>query len=180
MNPEDVNLVEKAKKGDRAAFRQLLEGHYGMIYRVAYKFTGQAQDAEDIAQEVCLGLVHKLQSFRGGSQFSTWLYRIIVNACHDYRKKRSAHSAVEQGYLELEAHAQAEQHESKRKIAWLYRAIKALKPPLDETAMLVLSEELSHAEAGKVLGCTESTVSWRMHEARKQLTQLLEQEYAAG
>jgi RNA polymerase sigma-70 factor, ECF subfamily len=167
-------LIEQAKAGDRNAFQQLLEEHYTMIYRVAYHYTGQAQDAEDIAQDVCVSLVRTIHTFRAESSVSTWLYRIVVNACRDLHKKRSSHQRLQQGYTELQQHDAAIQDETARKRAWLYRSIAAMEPALKETALLVLTEELSHAEAGMVLGCAESTISWRMHEIRKQLKAALE------
>lgn len=169
MKNNDFILIELAKKGDRIAFEQLLERHYTMIYRVAYRFTGYAEDAQDIAQEVCVGLVHKLASFSGKSSFSTWLYRIVVNSCHDFHKKRGSHRNLENSYIEFEKHIDAENSELKQKRIWLYRSIEKLEKSLKETAILVLTEELSHAQAGEILGCAESTISWRMHEVRKQL-----------
>ncbi|MEQ1790126.1 MAG: RNA polymerase sigma factor, partial [Rickettsiales bacterium] len=165
----ELTIIERAKKGDGVAFRQLLDDHYNMMYRVAYRFTGQAQDAEDIAQEVCVGLTHKLQSFNGKSSFSTWLYRVVVNACHDYIKKRSNHRVLENNYIELENNEQSDKNEADKKIVWLYRMIASFEKSLKETAILVLTEDLSHAEAGKILGCAESTISWRMSEIRKHL-----------
>ncbi len=172
MNNE-LTIIELAKKGDSSAFQQLLEGHYNMMYRVAYRFTGQAQDAEDIAQEVCVGLTHKLQSFNGKSSFSTWLYRVVVNSCRDYQKKRSAHRRLEGGYVDFEQNLQSDKNDSNKKLLWLYRTIANLEQSLKETALLVLTEELSHAEAGKILGCAESTISWRMHEVRKHLKNVI-------
>lgn len=168
--PQDrTALAIKAAAGDRAAFAHLLEDHYDMIYRVAYRFTGSSADAEDAAQEVCCALVDKLKQFRGQSSFTTWLYRVVVNTCHDLRKKRGNQGSLDHRYSELETLLRAEDAEQAKKVSWLYRAIAALKPPLPETALLVLAEDLSHAEAGKILGCAESTISWRMHEVRKQL-----------
>lgn len=168
MNNE-LTMIEMAKKGDSSAFQQLLTQHYDMMYRVAYRFTGQAQDAEDIAQEVCVGLTHKLASFNGKSSFSTWLYRVVVNSCRDYQKKRSNHRRLESNYIDLEKNEQSDKTDSDKKLLWLYRTIANLEQSLKETALLVLTEELSHAEAGKILGCAESTISWRMHEVRKHL-----------
>ena len=91
----DSTLVQKAATGDRAAYQLLLERHYDMIYRVAYRFTGHAQSAEDVAQDVCVSLVDKLKSFRGDSAFSTWIYRIIVNACRDMQRKQSSHQGFD-------------------------------------------------------------------------------------
>lgn len=174
MPPFDLKIVEKAKAGDRGAFRQLLESHYNMIYRVAYRFLGVQADAEDIAQEVCAALPTKLMSFKGESSFSTWLYRVVVNACRDMHKKTSSHRGLDKTYMELEKSLTAESQEAARKSAWLYRTLATLDPTLKETALLVISEELSHAEAAEVLGCAESTISWRMHEVRKSLKQKLD------
>lgn len=174
MNEDLQQIITNAQRGDREAFRRLLQSQYGMIYRVAYRFTGNVADAEDVAQEVCMALVDRLGSYKGGSSFSTWLYRVVVNQCHDARKKKRADSARDTQYIELEAMETADAKEANRKASWLYRAIAMLKPPLPETALLVLGEELSHAEAGKILGCKESTVSWRMSEVRKQLTSMME------
>lgn len=148
-----------------------------MIYRVAYKFTGHRHDAEDIAQEVCVGLVDKLQSFRGESSVSTWLYRIVVNACRDFHKKQKTHRTHDKTYMDMEQQQKAESGEDNQKVTWLYRAIATLEQTLKETALLVLAEEVSHAEAGKILGCAESTISWRMHEIRKQLKLVMEQSH---
>ena len=97
-----------------------------------------------------------------------------MNACRDHIKKRVNSRSLEERYVALDKSLTAEQQETEKKTAWLYRQIAALKPPLPETALLVLTEELSHAEAGKILGCAESTVSWRMHEVKKQLKKAMD------
>ena len=130
MSEELQNIIIQAQRGNTAAFRQLLRAHYAMMYRVAYRFTGHSADAEDVAQEVCMALVDKLRSYNGRSSFSTWLYRVVVNQCHDFRKKRGADRARDTQYVELEAIGAADAAEDNRKTAWLYRAIAALKPPL--------------------------------------------------
>lgn len=174
MPPFDLNIVAKAQAGDRVAFQRIIEAHYTMIYRVAYRFLGTQADAEDITQDICVALPAKLASFRGESHFSTWLYRVAMNACRDFLKKKSSHQNLEHCYLEMEKSLSAEQQESGRKSAWLYRNLTTLDASLRETALLVLAEELSHAEAASVLNCAESTISWRMHEIRKRLKQLVD------
>lgn len=177
MKHTDPTLIIRAQQGDRAAFQQLLAQHYDMIYRVAYRFTGHRQDAEDVAQEVCIGLVRKLEIFRGDSSFSTWLYRVVVNSCRDYQKKSGSHRSLEQRYLEVEKHEQADHNETNKQIAWLYRHLSTMEESLKETAILVLTEERSHAEAGKILGCAESTISWRMHAVRQHLKNAMDSYY---
>jgi len=171
---EAEQLAERARTGDRAAFEALLDGHYTMMFRIAYRFTGSREDAEDIAQEVCCALPDKLQSFRRESKFTTWLYRVIVNACRDMQKKRGHQGDLAQRYTDFDLLQRAEAAEANGRVAWLYRQIAALEPALKETALLVLAEDCSHAEAGKILGCAESTVSWRMSEIRKALMALKE------
>lgn len=172
--PQLQALITGAQRGDREAFRQLLASHYAMIYRVSYRFTGHNADAEDVTQEVCMALVDKLSRYKGTSSFRTWLYRVIVNQCHDYRKKQRTDQVRDTAYLEVAALEAADAREATQKASWLYRAIASLKPPLPETALLVLAEEMSHAEAAQILQCKESTVSWRMGEIRKHLTAMME------
>lgn len=170
-------LVQQAQQGDRQAFEQLVQESYPIILATAYKFSGMRQDAEDIAQIVCMDLPRMLAKFSHRSQFSTWLYRIVVNRCRDWIKKHGNQTRLQSGYAEFSEAERADDAAQNSKVAWLYRAIAALKPPLDETGLLVLGEELSHAEAGQILGCAESTISWRMHRIRKLLTQQLSSYY---
>lgn len=163
-----------AQKGDRLAFQKLLEQYYDTIYQVAYRFTGHSEDAEDITQDVCVGLASKIHSYRGEAKFKTWLYTIIVNACVDGHRKRDRQDAQLANYLEYEAHDRAVSHDNAQQVAWLYRELAKLNEPFRETAFLVLAEDLSHAEVGQILGCSESTVSWRMHEIRNKLKAVVE------
>ncbi|MDP2621134.1 MAG: RNA polymerase sigma factor [Hyphomicrobiales bacterium] len=165
----DLELAERTREGDRNAFRQLLERHYDTAYRVALRFTGSAPDAEDIAQDVCLALVDKLRSFRGQSRFSTWFYRVVVNACRDHHRKQKTAAALQASYAVFRELDQADQIDDAKRLGWLGEAIAGLQPTLRETAILVLAEDLTHRQAAAALGCAERTVSWRMHEVRKQL-----------
>ena len=173
MQDEDLKLVNSAKNGDRDAFGRLLEKHYNLMFRVAYRFLGKREDAEEVAQTVCIGLAEKIRSFRGESLFTTWLYRVVVNCCRDQQRRSATAKRLDQSYLELSESAKLDEKDSSEKAGWLYRAISKLEDSLRETALLVLAEELSHAEAGGVLGCAESTISWRMHEVRKHLKTIL-------
>lgn len=170
----ETRWLTLAQQGDRLAFQKLLESYYDMIYQVAYRFTGQCEDAEDITQEVCVGLASKIHAYRGEATFKTWLYRIIVNACLDGHRKRARQQTQLADYLEYEAYDRAVSHDTAQQVAWLYRELATFKEPFKETAFLVLAADLSHAEVGKILGCSESTISWRMHEIRHKLKALME------
>jgi RNA polymerase sigma-70 factor (ECF subfamily) len=173
----ETRWLTLAQKGDRLAFQKLLELHYDMIYQVAYRFTGHSEDAEDITQDVCVGLASKIYAYRGEAKFKTWLYTIIVNACLDGHRKRDRQHAQLIDYLEFEAYNRTVNHDNAQQVAWLYRELARLKEPFKETAFLVLAEDLSHAEVGKILGCSESTVSWRMHEIRHKLKAQMESDH---
>src|SRR5688500_20180002 len=83
----DSDLIARAASGDTAAFQALVERHRGMVYRVAYQFAGNHFDAEDIAQEVFLKVYRSLDRFRRDAQLTSWLYRIVMNACIDHRRR---------------------------------------------------------------------------------------------
>lgn len=168
----DMLLALRARDGEREAFRQLLERHYDLIYRVAYRFFGNAADAEDVAQDVCVGLVDKLASYKGNARFSTWLYRVALNACRDHARRQASIRSLHQGYAEVSALVEAGDRETASMVSWVYEALATLDAAMRETALLVVAENLSHAEAAEILGVKEATVSWRMHEVRKKLKAL--------
>jgi RNA polymerase sigma-70 factor (ECF subfamily) len=85
----DTDLVTRAAGGDPTAFQTLVERHRSMVYRIAYQFAGNHYDAEDIAQEVFLKVYRSLDRFRQDAQLTSWLYRIVMNACIDHRRRQS-------------------------------------------------------------------------------------------
>ena len=174
---EDVDgrLARRAAAGDREAFAALLERHYDRIYRVGARVLGDADEAADLAQDVCVALPARLASWRGESRFTTWLYRVVVNAARDALRRKDARRRGERSYAEVEALMRVDDPSSASRTcesSWLRRALGELPEDLRMTVFLVLEEELRHAEAGEVLGVSGSTVSWRMHEVRKRLRAL--------
>lgn len=176
MNTDDNALAERAAGGDRVAFQSLLERHYDTIFRVAYRFTGLRQDAEDLTQDICASLPVRLRSFRGEARFTSWLYRVVVNAAQDKRRKQVTADRANAAYGEISELERGQADQTARDIAWLYETLEQLGDDLRQTAILVVAEGLSHAEAAAVLNVKESTVSWRMHEVRKRLKAQVEQE----
>jgi RNA polymerase sigma-70 factor (ECF subfamily) len=85
----DTDLISRASAGDHAAFQALVERHRSMVYRVAYQFAGNHHDAEDIAQEVFIKVFRSLDRFRQDAQLTSWMYRIVMNACIDFRRRHS-------------------------------------------------------------------------------------------
>jgi RNA polymerase sigma-70 factor (ECF subfamily) len=85
----ESDLITRAASGDPSAFQTLVEQHRSMVYRVAYQFAGNHHDAEDIAQDVFIKVYRSLDRFRQDAQLSSWLYRIVMNACIDHRRRHA-------------------------------------------------------------------------------------------
>ena len=165
----DGSLVSAAIGGDREAFGELLHRHYDRIHAIAWQMTGSRADADDIAQDVCCLLVEKIGSFRGEAKFSTWLCGIVVNCCRDHHRRRRSFQGFTQKLAVLAGLARGPDGRDLHDQVWIESAIGRLKPAYRDTVTLVVGQQLTHAEAAEVLGITESTVSWRMHEVRRIL-----------
>jgi RNA polymerase sigma-70 factor (ECF subfamily) len=166
----DRDLVERATAGDRKAFETLLRRHYDRIHRIAWRATGSATQAEDIAQDVCCTLVEKIATFKGEARFTTWLTGIVVNACRDHRRRGLTLARLRDRLSVLAGLAPKPDGRDAYRRSWLASELARLEPVLRDTVILVVGEDLTHAEAARALGVAESTVSWRMYEARRQLT----------
>lgn len=175
MDGPDELLAAAAAGGDAEAFSDLLARHYDRIFRLAFRLTGRAADAEDLTQDVCLALPGKLVGFRGDARFTTWLYRVVVNAATDRQRKSIRHERAATDWGDVERARRAETHEAREALDWLTQAMRLLPDDLRETVALVL-DDLTHAEAAEILGVSEGTVSWRVSEAKKRLSAIKESE----
>jgi RNA polymerase sigma-70 factor (ECF subfamily) len=172
METPDEALAHAASKGDRDAFAALLSRHYDRIFRLGWRLTGSKAEAEDLAQDICLALPAKLAGFRGAAQFTTWLHRVVVNAAHDRRRRAATRARAADGWGDWELARRAVADEAAEAADWLTRAMAALPEDLRDTVALILGEEMTHREAGEVLGVSEGTVSWRMSEVKRHLRAL--------
>ena len=171
----DSELIGNALKGDARAFSVLVERHYMLMYKAAYKWCGTRADAQDIAQDAAIKLAENLHSFRFESAFTTWLYRLVINVAKDYMRKKNLRDGRELGlYEDMEMESGASSQEDQMAAREVMAALYDLPEKLRDAVLLVCCEGLSHKEAGEILDCAEATVSWRVHEARKQLNNLIE------
>jgi RNA polymerase sigma-70 factor (ECF subfamily) len=169
MTTADEDLAMAAGGGDRDAFAALLDRHYDRVRGLAFRLTGSVPEAEDLTQDVCLALPAKLAGFRGASRFTTWLYRVTVNAAHDRRRRHATHARAAAGWGDWELDRQEAMAEERAARDWLALAMRELPPELRDTVALTLGEELSQADAAEVLGVSEGTIAWRMSEVKKRL-----------
>lgn len=169
MDTPDETLATAAAGGDRSAFALLVERHYDRIYGLAYRLTGQRAEAQDLAQDICAGLPVKLRHWRGEARFTTWLYRVVVNAAHDLRRRQVVRAKAGIGWGDWEIARQDEIAAQVEAQGWLEQAMSRLPIELRDTVALVLGEEMTQAEAAVVLGLSEGTIAWRMSEVKKRL-----------
>ncbi|WP_095588675.1 RNA polymerase sigma factor [Actibacterium ureilyticum] len=179
MNTADESLALAAARGDRQAFASLLDRHYDRLFAFAMRLTGHRAEAEDLTQDICLALPHKLGGYRAEARFTTWLYRVAVNAAHDRRRRAATHARAAAGWADWELNRQAANAEDAAALDWLAQVMRALPDDLRDTVALTLGEGLSQKDAAQVLDLSEGTVAWRMSEVKKRLRALHQQESQA-
>jgi RNA polymerase sigma-70 factor, ECF subfamily len=171
----DTGLAVQAAGGSRTAFARLVERHYERVYRMAWRWTGNQTEAEDIAQDVCVKLASALRSYRGDSAFSTWLHRVAYNIMID-RSRTRRHEMLPgtDNVIALFDREDAQTPETVLIGAELWTAVRGLPPQQRDAVLLIYAQDLSHKEAAEVMGCSEKTVSWHLFEAKKRLKGVLE------
>jgi RNA polymerase sigma-70 factor (ECF subfamily) len=185
--PTDDVLVEEAKSGRIEAYAELARRVQEKIYHTIFGMTRNHEDANDLTQETFMYAYRALRTFKQKSSFYTWVYRIAINLTLNFLKKKgrekgredfedNAHIFDKAEYAALSPEGDSLKNELKEK---LEEAIERL-PLIYRTAFnLVVFQGISHGRAAELLGCSENTVSWRMHKARKMLQARL-QPYLEG
>ena len=170
----DEELVLQTQSGSPAAFDTLVRNHQRMIHSLTFRMTGSLADAEDLAQETFIRAHEQIGSFRGSAKFSTWLYRIAVNICLNWRQSEARRFQVHASAAEeFSANQVADESAPDAQSGEVQAAL--LKLPNKQRAAIVLTiyDGMNHAEAAHVLGCSETTVSWRVFAAKRKLKKLL-------
>ena len=171
-NPDD-DLITRAAGGDRAAFSAPIDQQYEFILRVAFRWLGNAEDAEDVTQNVVIKLAQNISQFDGRSKLSSWIYRIVLNAVRDFQRqaaRRSRNVAALTLVAENEVPSSQEEDVTTNE---MWRAVQNLPTQQRDAVLMVYGEGLSHAECAEIMNCKEKTVSWYVHEAKKTLKGLL-------
>ena len=168
-------LILQAQAGNAEAFEALVSLCYDDIYRFALKFTGLPDRAADVAQDSCIKLAGSIKHFRFEARFSSWLYRMVSSVCIDATRKHARYDSSEIGHdydaqlTHSEHLSSADQLSESVYLSQLIALIAGFGKGLLEAVLLVHLGGATHSEAAHLLGIKESTVSWRLHEVRKQL-----------
>ena len=163
MTAEQADLLAAAKTGDRSAFDELVRATYAEAFTLAYRLTGNEEDARDVVQEAYLRAYKGIRRFRGDAAFSTWLYRITANCAATYLGKRTKarHEDIDE---------QTSLADERRRLT---EALGQLPP--DMRAVVVLRDvyDLPHEAIAAELGISEGAAKVRLHRARRKLRERL-------
>ena len=182
------NLVERLKQGEASAFKEVVESAQGLVYNTALGIVQNAEDAEDVTQEVFVQLYESIRSFKGESKLTTWLYRVAVSKAMDHlrkkkRKKRFGFVQSLFGANEELVHDPPDfvhpgvSLDNKEKAAQLFKAIELLPEKQKIAFTLNRIEGLSYQEIGEIMKLSIPSVESRLHRARKNLRKTLESFY---
>jgi len=179
----DRELVARCREGDTAAFARLVSLHERMVFNLAARLLGDAEEARDVAQEVFLQVYRRLGRFEGRSSLKTWIYRIVVNQCHNRRRFWHRHGRDREDPLDERLAAPRapgrrppgpyEEACAQERARTVQQAL--LRLPFPQRSVLVLREVegLSCEEVAAALGIPDGTVKSRLSRAREALRQSL-------
>src|SRR6059036_1749041 len=177
----ETELVQRARRGDLAAYDELVRRYQERIYATIYHMTSNHEDANDLAQEAFVKAFHALKSFKGGSSFYTWVYRIAVNKTINFLKQRKNKAQMSLDDLDLNAEhdpdlvALISEKTPRREVGLmeLQEKLNEAMQKLSEIHRLVVTlhdvQGLSHEEISQIMDCNTGTVRSRLFYARQQL-----------
>lgn len=172
----DERIIESCRQGDRAAFQTLFETYQDRVYSIALHFSGNEASAKDITQQVFLKLFTRIEQFRHEAEFTTWLYRLVVNVCLDEQRKAKRFlffgevSAAPDKLKKISQEDCCLRYELEASVK---TAITNLKPKLRMAILLKYFEDLSYDEIAEVLGVSKGTVASRLNRGHKILAHRL-------
>jgi RNA polymerase sigma-70 factor (ECF subfamily) len=171
----DWQVIAACQLGDRDALRTLFEVYKDRVYSIAmYSLSGSEAAAADATQQVFVKLITRIKQFRGDSEFTTWLYRLVVNTCRDERRKlRRFVPLADAAALRTASESPRAEYTRKELSIRVQHAVSELRPKLRWPIVLRYVEGFSYEEIARVLGCSKGTVASRLNRGHKALARRL-------
>jgi RNA polymerase sigma-70 factor, ECF subfamily len=171
---DDREAIEACQRGDREAFDRLVERYQRDVYRLCYRYVNNHHDASDLAQEAFLKAFRAIGRFRGDSAFRTWLYRITVNTCLNFRSSRRLPSEPIEDDVPDKAKGVADRIEQDELSDQVREAVSRLPEKQRATLILKIYHDLTHEQVASIMGSTVGTVKANLFHAlgnlRKAMT----------
>lgn len=178
---DDLQILKRFKNGDTSAFEEIVLKYQDRVYNLCRHMLGSAQDAEDAAQDTFVKAYQKLKVFKPDASLYTWIYRIAVNTCLDYKKRpffESLFKKADEGEEFVEEplsdwRSPARLYESKQIGVAIHKSIKKLPSKLRTAIVLKEVEGLSYEEIADIIEVSIGTVKSRISRARDELKKSL-------
>ncbi|MFZ1289389.1 MAG: sigma-70 family RNA polymerase sigma factor [Melioribacteraceae bacterium] len=171
---DDFPIIEKFKQGDERAFTELIQKHKDKVRNLVFLTLGDVDYVDDISQDVFINVYHKLKEFRFESKFTTWLYRITVNKCRDYLRKKKVRSIfvpIKDDDYERSGKSDNDNFDVQKLVQ---KAILKLPDKLKVPLILRDIDGYSYQEIAEKLDCEVGTIKSRIFRARESLKLILE------
>lgn len=173
----DAEIIASVREGDREAFESLVDRYRSRVFRLAMRFTGDRAEAEEIQQEVFLTVYQKIDKFEGRSAFSTWIYRVAVNASLMRIRKVGRNETIPIETVDNELSSDEEDRYvppdgkliTEESLAEIERAMDNMPTDLKTAVILRDVEGFSNEETAEILDLTVPAVKSRLHRAREYL-----------
>jgi len=184
--PDDVSdavYVERVRTGDTDAFRPLVDRYEGMVYEITTRYAVDAEDAEDLAQDVFIRAFHRIDDLREPKQFSSWLYGIALNRCRDYHENvrrqtlpfsRTENAEPEGAHSTIDSQQTLMEQEERSEALW--RALDSLTPMYSVPFLMKHRDGMTYKAMADRLDVSISALKVRVHRARKKLRRFLQDE----
>jgi RNA polymerase sigma-70 factor (ECF subfamily) len=177
LEETERKLLDSRPDETRAdGLNELFERHKDRIYSIALRYSGDAAAAQDIAQDAFLKLYASIGTFRGESAFETWLFRLVVNCCFDYRRKTKRLAPLVEGVMDLmrsPAASALDQVMRDEMSGQVKTAVDTLPPEQRMIIVLRYTEGLSYDQIAEVMGCSTGTIASRLNRVHKVLERRL-------
>lgn len=152
----------------RHIFQEWLDGYRGLLFKVINAYTLNAEDQNDLFQEICLQMYRSVPNFKGQSAVSTWLYRIALNTAIKWSTREKKHADGHEEIVTMSNVLKANDNRENERVTWLYSEIKKLNE-IDRSLTLLLLDGYSYRQMSEIMGISESNIGVKIHRIKKQL-----------
>lgn len=184
VDPSDKEVITRVLQGEQKAYEVLVTRYQSFVFTMAYRYTRNREDAEELAQSAFVKAYRCLSDYRGDAKFSTWLYTIVSSLCLTFlrKKKLTIHSLDHASVFEVadrvDSGMRANIVEEKSKIQLVNDAIALLKPDDAKVLTLFYKGDQSLEEIGLIMGIEPNNAKVKLHRARQRLKEKMQQYFA--